>query len=138
MTTVNAEAVQVDDILWTPGIRVEAKAFDLVLNIDDRIFADGFAVNGVGAFAQQMPVAGHLDQRIVIVRDAFRTFLDLLVGDDVVEHGRRVVDDVADDVSVRTRVNGLGEGPGFDPGFQFRNGDQRQQCHVRATPLNRI
>ncbi len=31
-----------------------------------------------------MPVAGHLDQRIVIVRDAFRTFLDLLVGDDVV------------------------------------------------------
>ncbi len=45
--------------------------------------------------AQQMPVAGHLDQRIVIVRDAFRTFLDLLVGDDVVEHGRRVVDDVA-------------------------------------------
>ncbi len=62
-----------------------------------------------------MPVAGHLDQRIVIVRDAFRTFLDLLVGDDVVEHGRRVVDDVADDVSVRTRVNGLGEGPRFLP-----------------------
>ena len=103
-----------------------------------QIHGHGFAVDGVGAFAQQMPVAGHLDQRIVIVRDAFRTFLDLLVGDDVVEHGRRVVDDVADDVSVRTRVNGLGEGPGFYPGLQLRDGDQRQQRHIRATALDGV
>ncbi len=62
----------------------------------------------------------------------------LLVGDDVVEHGRRVVDDVADDVSVRTRVNGLGEGPGFYPGLQLRDGDQRQQRHIRATALDGV
>ena len=45
----------------------------------------GFTVNGVGAFAQQMPVAGHFDQFIVIAGDPFRTFLDLLVGDDIVK-----------------------------------------------------
>ena len=65
-----------------------------------QIHGHGFTVDGVGAFTQKMPVAGHFDQRIVIVRDAFRTFLDLLVGHDIVEHGRRIVDDVADDMGV--------------------------------------
>ena len=58
-----------------------------------------FTVNGVGAFAQQMPVAGHLDQFVIVAGNAFRALLDLLVGDDIVEHGRRVVDDVADDTA---------------------------------------
>ena len=92
----------------------------------------------MGAFAQQVPVAGHFDQRIVIVRDAFRTFLDLLVGHDIVEHGRRIVDDVADDMGVGARVDGLGEGPGFHPGFQLRDGDQRQQRDVRAAALDGV
>ena len=47
---------------------------------------------------------------------------DGVVGD-VVDDAADVVDDVADDVSVRTRVNGLGEGPGFYPGLQLRDGE---------------
>ena len=62
---------------------------------------------------------------------------DGVVGD-VVDDAADVVDDVADDVSVRTRVNGLGEGPGFYPGLQFRDGDQRQQRHIRATALDGV
>ena len=88
------------------------------------------------AFAQQMPVVGHLNQIVVVLRDILRAREDLLVGDDIVEHQRRVVDDVADDMSVRARVDSLGEGPGFDPGFQLGNGNQRQQRDVRAAALN--
>ena len=62
---------------------------------------------------------------------------DGVVGD-VVDDAADVVDDVADDVSVRTRVNGLGEGPGFHPGLQLRDGDQRQQRHVRAAALDGV
>ena len=36
------------------------------------------------------------------------------------------------------RVNGLGEGPGFYPGLQLRDGDQRQQRHIRATALDGV
>ncbi|MNS61042.1 hypothetical protein D3C72_940580 [compost metagenome] len=89
-------------------------------------------------FAEQVPVAGHFDQLIVVMGDALSAFLDLLVGDDIVKHHRRIVDDVTDDVSVRARVDRLRKRPGFDPGFQLRNRDQRQQRHVRATTLNRI
>ncbi|MNT10789.1 hypothetical protein D3C72_1456380 [compost metagenome] len=85
-----------------------------------------------------MPVAGHFDQLVVVVGDALCTFLDLLVGNDIVKHHRRIVHDVTDDVGVGARVDRLGERPGFDPGFQFRNRDQRQQRHVWATTLNGI
>ena len=65
----------------------------------------GFTVNGVGAFAQQVPVAGHFDQLIVIAGDPFRTFLDLLVGDDIVKHNRRIVNDITNDMSIGTGMN---------------------------------
>ena len=97
-----------------------------------------FTVNGMRAFAQQMPVAGHLNQFVVIAGNAFRAFLDLLVGDDVIKHHCRIVHDVANDVGVRAGVDRLGERPGFHPGFQLRNRDQRQQRHVRATALNGV
>ena len=64
-----------------------------------------FTVNGVGTFAQQMPVAGHFDQLIVIAGDPFRTFLDLLVGDDIVKHNRRIVNDITNDMSIGTGMN---------------------------------
>ena len=67
----------------------------------------GFTVNGVGTFAQQMPVAGHFDQLIVITGDPFRTFLDLLVGDDIIKHNGRIVNDITNDMGIRTRVNGF-------------------------------
>lgn len=35
-------------------------------------------------------------------------------------------------------MNGLGEGPGFHPGLQLRDGDQRQQRHVRAAALDGV
>ena len=35
-------------------------------------------------------------------------------------------------------MDGLGEGPGFHPGFQLRDGDQRQQRDVRAAALDGI
>ena len=92
----------------------------------------------VSAFAQQVPVAGHLDQLIIVMGNAFRALLDLLVGDDIVKHHRRIVHDVANDVGVRAGVDRLGERPGFHPGFQLRNRDQRQQRHVRATALNGV
>ncbi|SAH66826.1 Uncharacterised protein [Enterobacter cloacae] len=70
-----------------------------------------------------MPVAGHLDQLVVVVRNAFGALLDLFVGDDIVKHHRRIVHNVADDVGVRAGVDRLGERPGFYPGFQLRNRD---------------
>ncbi|MNC78750.1 hypothetical protein D3C75_1310440 [compost metagenome] len=54
-----------------------------------------------------MIVAGHFDQIVVVAGDIFCPLEDLLVGDDIVEHHRRIVNDVTNDMGVRTRVNGL-------------------------------
>ncbi len=96
------------------------------------------ASNGVGSFTVQVVEGGRFDQVVVEVADGASAFEDLLVGHDVVEHLGGSVDDVADDMGVGARVDGLGEGPGLDPGFQLRNGDQRQQRHVGAAPLNGV
>ncbi len=103
-----------------------------------QVYGNGFAVHVMRAFAHQMPVAGRLDQLVVVVRNAFRALLDLLIGDDIVKHHRRIVHDVADDVGVRAGVDRLGERPGLYPGFQLRNRDQRQQRHVWTTALDGV
>jgi hypothetical protein len=41
-------------------------------------------------------------------------------------------------MGVRARVDRLRERPGFHPGFQFRDRNQRQQRDVRATALNGV
>ena len=85
-----------------------------------------------------MPVAGHLDQVVIEVRNAFGALQDLIVGDDIIKHNRRIVDDVTNDMGIRAGVDRLGERPGLNPGFQLRNRDQRQQRHVRATALDGV
>ncbi len=54
--------------------RVNAHQADIQLFFQ-RAQADGhgFTVDLVRAFAQQMPVAGHLDQIVVVARDVFST-----------------------------------------------------------------
>ena len=92
----------------------------------------------MGPLTVQVIDGGGLDEIVIEVADGAGALQDLLVGHDVVEHLARVVDDVADDVGVGARVDGLGEGPGLDPGLQLRDGDQGQQGHVGAAALNGI
>ncbi|MNE92386.1 hypothetical protein D3C80_1901020 [compost metagenome] len=54
------------------------------------------------AFTQQMVIAGHLDQIVVVAGNVLRTLEDLFVGDDIVKHQRRIVNDITDDMGVRT------------------------------------
>ena len=88
-----------------------------------QVYDNRFTINGMRAFTEQMPVAGHLDQFVVVAGDAFCAFLDLLVGDDIVKHHRRIVNNITDDVGVRAGVDRFRKRPRFHPGFQFRDRD---------------
>ena len=98
----------------------------------------GFTVRGMRPFTEHMIFIGHTDKIIIIAGNIFRAFDDLFVCHDIIEYHRRIIHDITDNMCVRTRVNGFRERPGFHPGFQLRNGDQRQQRHVRAAALNGI
>ncbi|MNS42538.1 hypothetical protein D3C72_749180 [compost metagenome] len=119
------------------GIDAHQAQVELLLQAA-QVDGDLAARHAVGTFTVQVVERGRLDQIVVEVADGAGTLEDLLVGHDVVEHLPRVVDDVANDVGVGARVDGLGEGPGLDPGLQLRDGDQRQQRHVRAATLDGI
>ncbi len=54
----------------------------------------------MGAFTEQMPVAGHLNKFVVVGGDPFGALLNLLIGHDIVKHDRRIVDDVTNNVGV--------------------------------------
>ena len=69
---------------------------------------------------------------------SFSTGDDVFVLHNIIEHDRRIIHDIADDMSVAARVDGFAEAPRFNPSFQLRNGHQRQESNIWAAALDRI
>ena len=90
------------------------------------------------AFTQQIVILSVFNQIIVIAGNVFSAGDDVFVLHDVVEHDRRIIHDIANDVSVAARVDGLAKAPRFNPSFQLGNRHQRQQGNVRTAALDGI
>ncbi len=65
-----------------------------------QIHDNRFAINGMGAFTEQVPVTGHLNKFVVVGGDTFGALLNLLIGHDIVKNDSRIVDDVTNNVGV--------------------------------------
>ncbi len=63
-----------------------------------QIYDNRFAINGMGAFTEQMPVTGHLN-KFVVAEDPFGALLGCSLVT-ISSNDRRIVDDVTNNVGV--------------------------------------
>ena len=90
------------------------------------------------AFTQQIVILSVFNQIIVIAGNVFSSGDNVFVLHNIIEHDRRIIHDITDNMSVAARVDGFAEAPRFNPRFQLGNRHQRQERNIRAAALDRI